>query len=361
MADRTDTWRGPVLVAAAGFLLAAAWIGMQVGDRQPIQLLYPGERSGAAPLIEEEFGEEVLIDDSKGYDGAAFWAIARHLPALDDTEPYLTEPRYRFQRILTPAIASLGGDGNGPAVILLLLGPIGVALGAWGLADVAQRHGRPAWLGILFFFPLALSVAWGLSEPMAFGLAMVGVALADRGRLGWAALAFTVGALAREPAALVAIATAFGLVACRRTSWRSALVLLVPALVTASWALYLTTRFEATPSDDRLHPFGLLDAGPTGQALGVVVVVLGLVAAWTWRDVPAVWPIGLLFVALTLSYGGELFRFQVVYRAAAPAFALGVGGLLAALVTWTSPADAPASGTSERRGDETDLHAAEAP
>ncbi|OWY62354.1 hypothetical protein B7486_58890, partial [cyanobacterium TDX16] len=107
-----ESWRGPVLVAVASFLLAAVWIGLQVGDRQPIQLLYPGERSAAAPLVEEEFGSEVLLDDAKGYDGVAFWAIARDFPALEDTAPYLTEPRYRFQRILTPAIASVGGDGN---------------------------------------------------------------------------------------------------------------------------------------------------------------------------------------------------------------------------------------------------------
>jgi len=320
-----------LIVALVTFLLAGGWVVLLLsGGRAPIDLMYPGEESGIAPLVAEAFGADVLIEDSNGYDGAVFWAMARDFPAFDDTAPYMAEPRYRHQRILTPAIASMGGDGTGAAIVLLVLGPVGVALGAWAIADIAVRHGRPAWLGILFFFPLLLAAAWGLSEPMAFGLAMVGVALCDRGRIGWAAVAFALGALAREPAALMALGCAFGLFVGRRASLRSLWPLAVPAMVVVGWMAYLTTRFPPSPSTDRFDPLGLFDAGPTGQLLALATVVLGLAAAWTWRDVPALWPIGLLFVALTLSYGGDLFRLQVVYRAGAPAFALGVAGLLGA-------------------------------
>jgi hypothetical protein len=319
--------------AAAAFLLTSLWVGLLLtGGREPIDLMYPGEKSGVAPLVAEEFGEETLIADSNGYDGAVFWAQARDFPDMQHTASFMAEPRYRFQRILTPAIASIGGDSAGPAIILLLLGPVGVALGAGAIADLAVRHRRPAWIGLLFFFPLLLASAWGLSEPMAFGLGLVGVALCDRLRLGWAALAFTLGALAREPVAFMAIASGAGLLVARRVTPRQLWPLAVPAAVTAGWMLYLTTVFPPSPSTDRLNPLGLLDAGPTGQLLGLATIAFGIAAAWTWRDIPAVWPIGLLFVALTLSYGGELFRLQVVYRAGAPAFALGLAGLLAAAV-----------------------------
>jgi hypothetical protein len=105
--------------------------------------------------------------------------------------------------------------------------------------------------------------------------------------------------------------------------------------------LYLTTRFPPSESTDRLDPLGFLDAGGTGQMLAIATIGCGLAAAWTWRDVPAVWPVGLLFVLLTLSYGGDLFRFQVVYRASAPAFALGVAGILAAVVRRSRAEPAP--------------------
>lgn len=335
---RTARPRAALVVGVVTFVLAGAWILILLsGSRTPIDLMYPGETSGIAPIFAEEFGEDVLIEDSSGYDGAVFWAMAQDFPAFDDTAPFMAEPRYRHQRILTPAIASLGGDGEGPAIILLLLGPLGVGLGAWAIADVAVRHRRPAWIGILIFFPLVLAVSWGLSEPMAFGLALVGMALCDRRRFGWAALAFTLGALAREPAALMALACAFGLFVTRQVPLRRLWPLAVPALVTVGWMAYLTTRFPPSPSTDRLDPLGLVDAGPTGQMLAVLTIVMGLLAAWTWRDVPAVWPLGLLFVALTLSYGGDLFRFQVVYRAGAPAFALGLAGLLGAIVRRSDP------------------------
>ncbi|OWY62355.1 hypothetical protein B7486_58895, partial [cyanobacterium TDX16] len=247
-----------------------------------------------------------------------------------ETAPYLEQPRYRFQRILTPALASVGGDGSGAAIGLLALGCLGVGLGSGAIADLAVRHRRPAWVGLVFFFPVLLAVPWGLSEPLAFGLAMVGVAFADRRQLGWAAAAFTLGALAREPVALMAVACGVGLVLGGQVRWRSTWPLLVPAVVVAGWMAWLATRFPASESLDRLDPFGLFDGG--ASVLALVAVAAGLVAAWTWRDVPAVWPIGLLFAAMTLGYGAELFRLQVVYRAAAPAFALAAAGLLAALV-----------------------------
>jgi hypothetical protein len=324
-----------VVTGILGATLAATWVLLLVGAGfSPIDLMFPGETSKVAPLVEEEFGADVLIEGDQGYDGAIFWAVAQDFPALDDTAPYLGQPRYRFQRILTPALASVGGDGTGAAIGLLVLGCLGAGLGAGAIADLAVRHGRPAWIGLAFFLPLLLAVPWGLSEPLAFGLGMVGVALADRRRLGWAAAAFALGALAREPVALMALASGFGLVVTGRVRLRSTWPLLAPVAVVAGWMALLASRYPASPQLDRLDPFGLLDGGLS--VLGLSMLLAGLLAAWTWRDVPAAWPIGLLFAAMTLGYGVELFRLQVVYRAAAPAFALALAGLLAAVVPGTA-------------------------
>lgn len=334
-------------VGGLTLLACLLWIGVQLvlEGGQPISLMYPGDRSAAAPLVAERFGDDVLMEESTGYDGTAFWAIATELPDLDGAAEHVSEPRYRLQRILTPALASFAGDHQGPAVVLLLVGALGTAIGAAALADLGVRHGRPAWVGYTFFFPLVFAVAWGTSEPAAFGASIAGVALADRGRIGWATLAFTLGAFAREPVALMALAVAGGLVLSRQEPLRRVLPLLVPSALVGAWMWWLASEFPAAPNPDRLDPFGLVAAGGTGVLLGLLVVGAGLVTAWCWRDVPAVWPIGLLFVLFTLTYGDAVFRFQVMYRASAPVLAFALAAGLVAL------ARAGGEGEAERPGD----------
>lgn len=311
-------------------MLAGAWVLLLLsGDSQPIDLMFPGEDGPSADAVADRFGEEVLLEDRVGYDGQQFWALAVTFPDLDGAVPALDDARYRSQRILTPALASVGGDGNGAAAALLFLGAVGAGIGGGALADLAARHGRPAWVGLLFFFPVALSVAWGLSDALAFGLGLLGVALVDRGRYGWAALAFAVGALGREPVALMALAAGAGLLVAGRARWRDVLVLATPLVVVVAWMGWLAWQLPTGENDERLAPLGLLDGRVS--VLGLVMLGAGLLAAWTWRDVPAVWPVGLLFAVLTLAYGPDLFRFQVVYRAAAPAFALAAAGVLGGL------------------------------
>lgn len=301
---------------------------------RPIELMLPGETASTARLVEERFGSEVLIPDDAGYDGQLFWATATEFPALDDAAEHVKSPRYRFQRILTPALASAGGDGDGAALALLLVGVLGAGIGAGALADLAHRHGRPAWVGCLFLPPLFVSIPFGLSEPAAYGLAMLGVALADRGRLCWAAIAFSAGCLARESVAFVILGVGLGLLISRRHHVVQLLPLSVPLLMTAAWAAWLASRYPAVPTADRLDPFDVVHAGPTGLLLAASLVACGLVAAWYWRDVPSAWPIGVVFSATTFLYADSLFRYQLAFRMSAPAYALAAAGVVAAYVRW---------------------------
>jgi hypothetical protein len=322
--------RAGVRIGLVTFALAGLWVLLLLsGGSEPIDLMFPGDEGPSADLVADQFGEDALHEGKVGYDGQQFWAIATTFPDLDGAVPHLDDARYRYQRVLTPALASVGGDGNGAAALLLLLGAVGAGIGGGALADLAVRHRRPAWVGILLFFPLALSVAWGLSDALAFGLGLLGVTLADRSRYGWAAVAFALGALAREPVAIMALATGFGLVVSRTARPREVAVLAVPLGVVLAWMAFLAWQLPTGENDERLQVLGFVDGGIS--VVAVVVLAAGLLAAWTWRDVPAVWPIGLLFVAMTLVYGPDVFRFQVAYRAAAPAFALALAGLLAGL------------------------------
>lgn len=322
--------RSGVRIGLVTFVLAGAWVLLLLsGGSEPIDLMFPGDEGPSAAAVADQFGEGALHEGKVGYDGQQFWAIAVTFPDMDGAVPSLDDARYRYQRVLTPAIASVGGDGNGAAALLLLLGAVGAGLGGGALADLAVRHQRPSWVGVVFFFPLALSVAWGLSDALAFGLGMLGVTLADRHRFGWAAVAFAVGALAREPVAAMALASAGGLLVTRTARAREVAVLAAPVALVLGWMAYLAWQLPTGENDERLVPLGLLDGGVS--VLAIVMLGAGLVGAWTWRDVPAAWPIGVLFALATLVYGPDLFRLQVVYRVAAPAFALAAAGLLASL------------------------------
>jgi hypothetical protein len=310
------------LVALALMLLML----VELGGR-PVSLLLPGELADAAPLVADRFGSDVLLVNDHGYDGQQFWAIATKFPDLDAAAPYVDNARYRFQRILTPTLAAPFGDGTGPVVALLALGVAGVGVGSAALANLAIRHGRPAWSGYLFGPPVLISVLFGLSEPLAYGLAMVGLDLADRDRPWAATAALTAGALARESVALMAGAAFVGLLLSGR--WR--VQLLLPGVVAAAWMAYLAGSFPDAPSEERLVPLGVLDGDAWVLLSAASILLLAGLGAWAWKDVPAVWPVGLLFVALALGYAENLFRYQVAWRANAPAITLGLTAIALAL------------------------------
>lgn len=341
-----------VRVGLASTAVAALFVAaFLVAGWRPIELMLPGERASTADLVAERIGPEVLIADDAGYDGQLYWATATEFPALDDAAEHVQSPRYRFQRILTPALASVGGDGEGAAVALLVVGVLGAGLGAGALADLAHRHGRPAWVGALFLPALFVSVAFGLSEPAAYGLALLGVALADRGHLWWAAAALSAGCLARESVVLVVAGLGLGLLLARRHRLVELVPLGLPVVVTAGWAAVLASWYPAVPTEDRLDPFDAVNAGPTGLVLALSLVVCGLLAAWWWRDVAALWAIGPAFAATVLVYADSLFRYQLAFRMSAPAYALAAAGAAAAYArrrSGTPPDEGPGSGSGAR-------------
>jgi hypothetical protein len=121
-------------------------------------LFCTGALAKIPPVVAAE--HPYLFPGVDGWDGQWYHAIA-HDPLLRrGTAPYLGNLRLRYRRILIPAMAYLLAAGNDAfidtayrAVILLFF-----ALGAWWLARLAQAAGKPAILGVVFFF-LPASVA----------------------------------------------------------------------------------------------------------------------------------------------------------------------------------------------------------
>jgi hypothetical protein len=322
-------------------LLSAVYVGAFLASGwTPMDLMLPGERASTAGLVEERFGSEILIEDQAGYDGQHFWAMATELPALDDAAEHVRSPRYRFQRILTPALASVGGDGQGAAAALLLCGVLGAGLGAAGLADLALRHRRPAAVGLLFLPPLFVALAFGLSEPLAYGLGMAGLALADRRRLLAAAVVLTFACLARETALLFVGGAGLALLVSRQARIRDLVPFALPVVATVGWALLLASWYPAVAADDRLQLLGALEVGSIGVLLATSIIAAGLLGAWCWRDVPVAWGTALLFGLATLGYGTDLFAYQHLIRISAPACTFALSGLAA----WWAARRAPAPG-----------------
>jgi hypothetical protein len=121
-------------------------------------LFCTGAQAKISPVVAGEHPYE--FPGVAGWDGQWYHAIA-HDPLLRrGTAPYLDSARLRYRRILIPAMAYLLAGGNDGfiddayrAVILLFF-----VLGAWWLACLAQETGKPAVLGIAFFF-LPASIA----------------------------------------------------------------------------------------------------------------------------------------------------------------------------------------------------------
>lgn len=185
----------------------------------------------------------------KPYDGQYYYAIAFD-PAVRTREvvPLLDDARYRYRRILLPALASalaLGEPNRFPATLMLTNVAAWILCGfaAWRLG---KRCAPPApWLsvGVLVTTGLVYATFRTMPEPVALALLLFAVDALARGRLGLSGLLFGLAALAREDA-LVAAAAA-GLYALWRERRLRAGTLLfgLAALAPAAlWWSYLALR-----------------------------------------------------------------------------------------------------------------------
>jgi hypothetical protein len=273
--------------------------------------------------VRDDFGDRFEIPGD-GYDGQQTYAIARTFPDLDEAARHLDVPRYRLMRILQPALAAPGGEGTPLVIALLLLGVVGLGLLCGAVADLAARHGRSPAVGYLAAIPALAPVLVLTVEPLAYGLALVGLACVDRRRLGVAAACFVAAALTRETSLVVVAGAAVGLVAVRRPL--DAVAVASPAFVlTAAWYLVLGEVVDpAWP--DMTRVLGLLDVPVSRTLLGLAVIVVCVAGAWWWRDTPHVWPIALVFGAWVLVDKPDIVEWLALPRVSIPGLVLGLAG-----------------------------------
>lgn len=319
---------GIVSGVAAGIVLA---IFLLSGAMHPVDLLFPGGRSAGADLVVQDFGPEA-VPDRFSYDGQEMYVIAREFP---DVESARGEGigQFRIRRVLQPLMVWPLPRGDATVLALALTNVLGLALAAGALADLSARHGRDARLGYAACAALAFPLVITTTEPLAFGLGLLGLALADRRRFTLAILAFALAGLGRETALVMALAAGLAtrLTTAQRGAWRAALaVALVPITVLVAWMLWLS---QAVSSDTLRSTalFGFLDLpklSPLDVTLCTATIALILVAVWRWRDVPLLALTALGYLGCCAFYIGDQFQWHGLPRVSAVGVALGLAGLV---------------------------------
>ena len=214
--------------------------------------------------------------DGVGYDGQWFYYVA-HAPLALPGDPYtyLDLPAYRYARILYPLLAWTAALGRAEWLAWAMLGVnlAAVLAGTAAAASLLRTIGASRWLALLYAFspPVLIGFAAGLAEPTAFALIMAGLALALRGRHGWAGVALAAGTLAREVTLLVPLCFALYALGARRDI-RQSLVYLVPLAVPVAWHVWIWYSLGTLPMLQSPPNFGVPFGGASYRA--------GLLLGW---------------------------------------------------------------------------------
>lgn len=246
-----------------------------------------------------------------GYDGQFFYYVA--LDPLH-AEKYIDAPAYRLGRIGYPALARVVSAGQAGAVpwALFLVNLAAVAAGTFLLARILAARGVSPWFAVLYGTApgLFIAVSRDLAEPLAYALAIAGLAVLGTGprRLVAAGVLFGLAGVTRELTLLFPVALAAALALGwadegprRKRDLRSGALLL--GLAVAPYLLLrlvlLTLVAGGNNPEAGRFPFlpfgGLLEQAPFNrlaleQLYSVVapsLLALFFVAAWTRRLGPS--------------------------------------------------------------------------
>lgn len=181
----------------------------------------------------------------EGYDGQFNYLIARD-PL--EAQSYVDVPPYRFQRILLPALVRFLSFGQRDALPYLFAGInlLMLGLGTWGVEILLKEVKFSVWYAMGYAFTLGTfgAARLSLAEPMAYGLAVLGIVLMQREKWLGAAALFAMAALAKETSLFFPAAYGFYLLYQRK--WTQAVVFgLISLLPFLLWQAALYNVFGA--------------------------------------------------------------------------------------------------------------------
>jgi len=239
------------------------------------------------------------------HDGQAFGSLA--------VDPLLSRPTdwtggskemaYRAGRPLLGWLVMLTSFGSTAAAGwgLLVWTAIGIGLMAAGALVLADHWGREGdWVPLLLLLPgvVGQMLFGGLSDALATGLALFGLAWWLERRDRWAIVALCLAGLSRETTLLVPLALLLA------TERRRAVRLLIPFAVYAGWVVIVWLRIGALPTD--AHQ-GRLAVPPANFA--------AVVGSWSWVEVLGAGTIVVLAAVAWRRAPGREVRWLVVLSA----------------------------------------------
>lgn len=201
-----------------------------------------------------------------GYDGFYVYLIARD-PL--EAPQYLDAAPYRFQRILLPAMARLLSFGQREALpyILIAINTLFLGIGTYALEYLLKTSGKgySAWYSVGYAFSLGLfgTARLSMTEPLAYGLALIGIVLAQRRNWIASAVIFALAALAKETTLF--FPAAYGFYLLYQRNWKTAIPFgLITLIPWAIWQLMIFGYFGvwglgsggSTDTGFSLIPFG---------------------------------------------------------------------------------------------------------
>ncbi|PJF42169.1 MAG: hypothetical protein CUN55_10400 [Phototrophicales bacterium] len=241
----------------------------------PCRAILRGERSP------EEF-EGVLVEDTVGYDGTFFYAMARDpLHAAD----CLDVPAYRYQRILLPLVVhvlTLGYTELFPFAFVFVNG-LSLIISTILLEDLLIQLGRSRWYALTYglFFGALVGVRLSTAEPFAYVLVIGAIWFEQRGKPIWTIILMTLAAFAKEPTGL--FVAGFMLYYLLERRWRDLLLMgIIVGGTFGLWQLHLHNTLGA---------YGLTSGAPPER-----IPYNGLWLIWTEGHFLAFLVLGALFI-----------------------------------------------------------------
>ena len=296
--SRPTSWAVAAVIVYAVFL-GGLLLGPGRGD--PAWFVHLGSSGKQVALARQVLGADVVVPHVDGSDGQQFWVQARD-PLLLHPEvdaAHLDRPAYRTQRVAYPALVApwgvLGSEWLVWGLVLTNLALVGV--GTVILGRLAVDLGAPARAGLAFALSPAIvaSVTLDTGDTLAVAAIVAALLLLRRERIGWAAGAAAVAALAKEPMLLSCVAV--GLLMPRIRLRDRAPFVGIPAAVATMWGVYARWRlgWPASEIQEFTAPFaGFVDAyrrgwRPVGNysdallAVGVLVFAVAVITRWWQR------------------------------------------------------------------------------
>ena len=203
--------------------------------------------------MDVRFGQEyrvpegVILYEEKGYDGMAYYEIAREIPTLLLGQDTHFGSAYRFQRILFPLfgyLLALGNDAWFPVSFLII--NILASIGSLVLLLLTVKRMSVHSFTILCNPAILVGILFSLTEPLSLFFIMLFFFLWERqGRtMGFlASLSLLLSLLSRETTVFLIVLLLVWALAHKR--WRDTIWLLFPVGLFLLWQYFLALHFDS--------------------------------------------------------------------------------------------------------------------